>query len=316
VTVIIDAVSRDRGGEATDPYILFQLLVRSVRPVGRSFVRVTFTGDDLQHFADNGDDQRIKLVLPRSGEGPGAVPPDRRGYVAWRDLPAARRCALRTYTVRSLRPAAGELDVDIVLHGAGGPGSRWANAAREGDPLLVVGPNAASAAPTRAAAWNPPEGRPYLLLGADETAVPAVEAILRGLPAGAHGAAVLEVPSAGDILDLRGPEGVAIEWRVRADRPHGEGLTAGLRERAWRAVAGAGATAGVGFGAAATEPDGGMIWDVPAERAPGGTGIYAWLAGEAGSMARLRRFLVVDLGLDRRAVAVMGYWKSGVAQRA
>ena len=30
-----------------------------------SFVRVTFTGDDLNLFADNGFDQRFKLLFPQ-----------------------------------------------------------------------------------------------------------------------------------------------------------------------------------------------------------------------------------------------------------
>ena len=42
-------------------------------------------------------------------------------------------------------------------------------------------------------------------------------------------------------------------------------------------------------------------------------GCYAWLAGEAGVVKRLRRHLVTDLGVPRNEVAFMGYWRVGVA---
>ena len=38
------------------------------------------------------------------------------------------------------------------------------------------------------------------------------------------------------------------------------------------------------------------------------------LAGEAGPVVSLRRHLVGERGVDRRAVAFMGYWKKGRAQ--
>jgi NADPH-dependent ferric siderophore reductase len=54
------------------------------------------------------------------------------------------------------------------------------------------------------------------------------------------------------------------------------------------------------------------LWDVPAagDAAPG---FYVWLAGEAGVVTGLRRRLLADTGLDRRAVAFMGYWRAGRA---
>jgi NADPH-dependent ferric siderophore reductase len=42
-------------------------------------------------------------------------------------------------------------------------------------------------------------------------------------------------------------------------------------------------------------------------------GLYAWIAGESKVVTGLRRTLVADLGLDRRQVAFMGYWRRGVA---
>ena len=42
----------------------FFVSVAAVERLSPTFVRITFTGDDLDLFADNGFDQRIKLVLP------------------------------------------------------------------------------------------------------------------------------------------------------------------------------------------------------------------------------------------------------------
>jgi NADPH-dependent ferric siderophore reductase len=41
--------------------------------------------------------------------------------------------------------------------------------------------------------------------------------------------------------------------------------------------------------------------------------LYAWLAGEAGVIRTLRRHLVAERGMDRHAVAFMGYWRIGRA---
>ena len=44
--------------------------------------------------------------------------------------------------------------------------------------------------------------------------------------------------------------------------------------------------------------------------------LYAWIAGESRVVTGLRRALVRDLGLDRRQVAFMGYWREGVSMGA
>jgi NADPH-dependent ferric siderophore reductase len=55
------------------------------------------------------------------------------------------------------------------------------------------------------------------------------------------------------------------------------------------------------------------LWEVP-EESPFGP-LYAWLAGEAAVIRTLRRHLVAERGMDRRAVAFMGYWRLGRAER-
>jgi NADPH-dependent ferric siderophore reductase len=57
-----------------------------------------------------------------------------------------------------------------------------------------------------------------------------------------------------------------------------------------------------------------ILWEVPP--GPAADDRYAWLAGEAATIRALRRSLVLDLGLDRRSVAFMGYWRLGRADDA
>ena len=41
---------------------------------------------------------------------------------------------------------------------------------------------------------------------------------------------------------------------------------------------------------------------------------YAWIAGEAGTVKELRRYLVGEAGVDRKQVAFMGYWRRGKSE--
>ena len=74
-----------------------------------------------------------------------------------------------------------------------------------------------------------------------------------------------------------------------------------------------------GDGSAVEEiDDDGLLWEVPRTKKGGAAlksaPLYAWLAGEAGAIKRLRRHLVSEHGVDRRAVAFMGYWRLGRAE--
>ena len=74
------------------------------------------------------------------------------------------------------------------------------------------------------------------------------------------------------------------------------------------------------------DPD---LWETPAYSSSGEAvdspvasvghdldGLYAWIAGESKVVTGLRRLLVNELGVDRRQVAFMGYWRRGVAMRS
>ncbi|PWR12470.1 NADPH-dependent ferric siderophore reductase [Micromonospora acroterricola] len=293
------------------PWRQFTVEVRAVRRLSPSFVRVTFTGGDLDRFADNGYDQRIKLALPLPGQSRGRLPEGADWYAKWRALPEHLRNPVRTYTVRAVRPHLAEVDVDLVLHGDSGPATRWAGRVSVGDEIAILGPDAGYDGDHGGIEFRPSSaGR--LLLAGDETAVPAISGICERLPLDARGTVVLEVPDAGDVLPLVAPPGMDVHWLARGADAHGSRLVPAVTAAAGELLAGgsAGATQPV----ADVDVDTGILWEVPDAVPP--APLYAWLAGEAGVIRTLRRHLVAERGLDRRAVAFMGYWRLGRADPA
>lgn len=322
---------------AARPFRMFPVRVRAVRRLSPSFMRLTFTGPDLDSMADNGNDQRLKMILPLPDHGLDGLPRGDNWYAAWRRLPDALRNPVRTYTVRHVRATDREVDIDMVLHGTEhgevcGPAAAFAARAQPGDEAVLLGPDAGFAGRHGGMEFRPPSAGSPLLLAADETGVPAVANIVRTLPPDAVGKVVLEVPHPDDRFDLAAPSGVEVRWAARGGAGHGShllsmvctanlpGSTSVTNVRA-TAVADAKGTAlqrlAVGTtGGEPTEADD-LLWEVP-EDSPRGKGCdvwpYAWVAGEASTVRAIRRHLVNDLGYDRRAVAFMGYWRMGRAE--
>ncbi len=352
-----------RTAPAVPPVLAFDVEVRKVERIGANFQRITFGGDCLRNFGVAGPtcDLRIKIIIPpaggntvdlgaelmRGGSGGGGW------YQRWLAVDPARRGVMRTYTVRESRCGAAdpEIDVDFVLHfdaNGGGPAAQWAAGAVPGSTVWLIGPNAAAAQCATAEAYGGVEWRPGLasqvLLAGDETAVPAISAILESLPPDIGGCAFLEVPDAADVQALTTSSSVDITWLVRGGRGHGALLMNAVRGAVpppgWAALQRT-APADAGPAVAGPEPeevdiDGGILWETPqaleplAPREgrtawPGGSGpvagrpagsqpFYAWIAGEAAVVREVRRYLVRDVGIDRKQVAFMGYWRSGRAE--
>ncbi|NUO59900.1 MAG: siderophore-interacting protein [Hamadaea sp.] len=293
------------------PFRLFPVRVVRVTPLSPSFVRVTLGGESLRDFADNGYDQRFKLILPLPGRGVRDLPVTADWYAQWRALPAERQNPIRTYTVRAVRTEAAEVDFDVALHGVTGPASRWASEVKPGDELAVYGPDASYGGVHGGIDFHPPAVLGSVLLAGDETAVPAIAGILERLPADAQGVALMEVPVSSDHLPIAAPAGVTVTWLPRDGAAHGVRLIAAVRAAAERML-----PVPVGAGASTLEDvdvDQQLLWEVP-EVVPDGR--YAWLAGEAGVIKTLRRALVTEYGLDRGSVAFMGYWRQGKAEGA
>ncbi|WP_224387806.1 siderophore-interacting protein [Pseudonocardia sp. ICBG1293] len=169
-------------------------------------VRVVAGGDGLAAFPDTGyTDRYVKLLFPLPGvDYPEPLDMDR----VHAELPRDRWPAQRTYTVRSLDHAAGELVIDFVHHGDTGLAGPWAAAARPGDRLRMLGPGGAYA-PDPDADW-------HLLVG-DEAALPAICAAIERIPAGRPVVAVLQVDAPGDEIAVPAHPGADLRWLYRTD---------------------------------------------------------------------------------------------------
>lgn len=297
----------DESGRPAYPLRMFDLAVRRVHDLSPHFRRITFSGPDLDRFGVPGPtlDLRIKLLLPAPGhvvDRPGAPGGQlvEGWYQQWLRGGQSGRGVLRSYTVRALRstPQGPELDVDFVLHPAGGqgaPGSDWARRAIPGTAVLVIGPDSRTitrATPPKETGirWNPRGSRNVLLAG-DETAVPAISAILETLPADVSGSAFLEVPDARDVQTIRTRSSVTITWLARnhSNASQGRLLVSAIehhcRQPSLNTIAGA---------AEASET-------------------YAWIGAEATTVKALRRHLVTHLGVDPKRSELRAYWSVGKA---
>lgn len=307
-------------GAASSPFRFFGVSVSGIEDVTPHLRRFTFEGPDLDDFANPGLDQRIKLVLPAPSSGYRSLPNGDNWYPQWRRLGDEERPPIRTYTTRAVRrgTAGTRVDVDMVVHAPLGPASQWISTARAGDAVVLLGPSRSWSAarpdePPAGVDFVPPAITERFLLGGDETAAPAIARILQDLDAGARGIAVVELPSSADAGYLPAHPGIEVRALGRDGRAHGELLVEGVREAAARLC-----PEGAPGRIEETDMDHDLLWDVP-RTARGGaalrrTSLYAWLAGEAAAVRAMRRHLVGERGIDRRAVAFMGYWRLGRAE--
>ncbi|MFJ8883751.1 siderophore-interacting protein [Streptomyces sp. NPDC102402] len=261
------------------PFRFFGLTVLRTERLSPSMRRVTFGGPGLDGFAAGGRDQSLSLFLPHPGQQEPFVPVAEDGtwFDAWRAAPEDVRAVMRAYTVRAQRrgdDGATEIDIDFAVHEDGGPACRWAEAAAPGQRLKALGPAVEDNTSVR---FRPPRDTGWVLIWADETALPAASAALEWLPAGTKAQAWLEVPHARDRLELRTEADVTVHWLVRDQ----------------------GALSAVEAVRGTELPDGNP---------------YAWIAGEASGVRELRRHLVQERKFDRGRVTFVGYWRRGLSE--
>ncbi len=171
----------------------------------------------------------------------------------------------RDYTVRDYNAAQPCLDIDFVLHGDG-PAANWARRVRPGETLEFVGPSGR---------YRPDPHADWYLFAGDETALPAIQAYVEMLPAGACASLFVEVPDASEQQPIPGSARPTVHWLHRGSRAAG---TTTVLEDTLRA-----------------EP-------LP----PGQAQI--WIAGHTPTVRRIRAHLLNQRGVDRRALYVKGYW--------
>jgi NADPH-dependent ferric siderophore reductase len=121
----------------------------------------------------------------------------------------------------------------------------------------------------------------WLLLAADETALPAVARILAAADPATRGTALLEVAGPAEEQPLPAPRGVEVRWLHRGDAEPG---TLPLLADA----------------VAALDP-------------PAGQDVFAWVAAESAAVRAVRADLRGRWGLGRAQHHAIGYWRRGRA---
>ncbi len=191
-----------------------RVTVEAVNDLGPRMRRITFAGAELASFTWPGPAAHVKLIVPDAGS-------DR---VPFFDPYGPRPATMRTYTPRLFDAAAGELDIDFVLHGEG-PASTWAARAAAGHEVILLGPGRA---------YDVDPSADWFVIAVDEAALPATETILEAIPPGVPVTALIEVSDAGEQRVLPGCTTADIRWIVRptSARP-GAALNEGLAAFTW-----------------------------------------------------------------------------------
>ena len=249
----------------------YRARVARVAQLSPTMRRVTFTSPELTRLPFAGADQRVKLLLPL----PGQDRPQIDGLdTIWDLLALPREIApiMRTYTVRRHRRDLGEIDVDFALHGDRGPASAWAIRATAGQHVALFGP-AALYAPKPTVEWQ-------LLLG-DETALPAIGAIVEMLTPRDRARVLIEVPDPRDVQQFSSCAQLDVTWLCR--------------------------------GSAAAAASTALLDAVRALELPA-VPSYFWLSGESSIVTAIRRHLVRERDVPREGITFTGYWKQGCAE--
>ncbi|TBV09269.1 siderophore-interacting protein [Phytopseudomonas dryadis] len=294
-------------------YRIFDVQLQQRIDLGPSLARLVFSGPEVDRMRTLAPDQRIKLLFPGADGLPPQLPHTGNWHQTLRALDPQRKPPMRTYTIRDLRREAWEVDVDFVLHGETGPASRWATHARPGDRLQMVAPSGDFLGDPGGYEWRPPAGIRHVLLIGDETALPAIAGILEALadwPQTPVVQAFIEVPHEADRLALRHAVDAQVNWLVRDVHQlgHGEGMLKAARELATLPTSAARSSSAQTIEEVDIERQ--ILWELAK---PADNEFYAWVAGESAAVMAIRRHWVGELGLDRRALTFMGYWRLGRA---
>lgn len=288
-------------------YRLFDVEVAAKAVLSPHMARLTFSGSAVDRMVAHAADQRIKIFFPTADGAPPAIADGPDWYAAYKAENPRTRPPMRTYTIRQLRAAQGEVDIDFVLHGDGGPASRWALNARIGDRLQMLAPNGACDSDPGGYEWRPPEVLTGVLLIADETALPALAGILEALaarPTPPATTAFVEIPQTEDALPTATWPTLSLNWMPRDDAAHGSRMIQALS----LAHIPTSATAAARQEIDEIDIEDALLWERASQ---GAGGFYAWVAGESAAVMTIRRELVQRRGLDRRAINLMGYWREG-----
>jgi NADPH-dependent ferric siderophore reductase len=265
------------------------VVVRDVERLTPQLTRVVVSGD-LQNWKAEIPGGHFKLFVPggdtgAAGDADGANRTRAVGEAGAAGQQGEELWVIRTYTVRACDPDRGLLTIDFAIH-ADGPATEWAKRAQVGQELKISGMSRPG--------YAPGEGSAFTLFIADQSALPAVAAIVEALPAGYQARALIEIPTDAGRLELTTDADLQVEWILEAGAPC-EALVGAALE----------AVAGLAAGPGGPAPG-------PSEPAVGEVHEY-WVGCEAEAMRELRRHLVHDRGVPPSSLYTRAYWKQSVA---
>jgi NADPH-dependent ferric siderophore reductase len=226
--------------------------------------RVVFRSPTLAQL-DAWPAAHVKLFFPRGPQREPVLPTlDTSGRPVWPALD--QRPVTRTYSLRRYDRERCSLTIDFALHEPSGPAATWAARAEPGQRVGLAGPGGPRPL-LRPAPW-------YLLAG-DLSALPAMAALLEGLPGDARGHAFIQVPSPLDMQVIRAPEAMRLTWLVAdADAEQRTKLVESVQQ-------------------------------VPF--LPGDP--FVWLAGENAHVVALRDFMRRERAVPSARLYAVPYWK-------
>lgn len=173
----------------------------------------------------------------------------------------------RTYTIRRWDNETKQATIDFVSHGDQGLAGPWATAARVGDTIHLRGPGGA---------YKPAPHADWHLLAGDDAALPAIHAAWETLPKDAVAHAFVEVPHAGDEVDIAERPGCTWTWLYRDQHRPGALWSQAVIDMHW----------------------------------PAGTP-HCFIHGEATAVRDIRRYLRVQRSIPLSNLSISGYWRGG-----
>lgn len=221
------------------------LIVLSTQQISKNLKRIVF--DDTSNTMTTDDESGyLKLQFEQDGE-----------------------TVLRSYTILEVTQKDGKnlATIDFVTH-EGGFGAEWAKHAKVGDTIDARGPGPAKLADTFLD-W-------FVFMG-DLTALPAITANLKKLPADAKGYAIIEILDESDILDIQKPDGIEIDWLVNSTiTDSAKIMLTTIQNKTW-------------------------LHGTP----------YVWVASEFNTAITLRKFFRQEKSIERKQSYFSSYWKYG-----
>ena len=180
---------------------IYRAEVLATRRLTPGMVRITFGGPGLAGFDSTGvGDEYLRVFLPDPGTHEARLPISTGDSWDWSE--GVEPSAMRTYTVRTVDPTAGTVDIDFVVHD-GGLAASWAQRAQVGD---VVGLNS----PT--GLYEPPADLQWQILLADATGLPAVARLVEQAPPGVRTRVLIEVEHPSHQQELTLGAGTEVAW--------------------------------------------------------------------------------------------------------